>query len=452
MSKRKNSIFFIDDEEDLRLANQQTLNLAGFDACVFECAEDALAVLEESSPNVIICDIRLPGIDGHALLAEIQKIDSDLPVILITGHGDISMAVQAIHNGAYDFIEKPFSADRMVDVVRRANEKRLLTLENRNLKHQLEVQDVIGPRIIGKTPVITGLRAAITHLSATDADVLVFGETGTGKEMVARSLHEQSSRRDKNFVAVNCGAIPENLIESELFGHEKGAFTGADTRRIGKFEHAQCGTLFLDEIESMPLAAQVRLLRVLQERAVERVGSNDSISLDIRIVAATKVDLREASTAGEFREDLYYRLNVVTLEVPRLIDRREDIPLLFQHFLYVAAARYGKEVPAFPPERFQSLMSHQWPGNVRELRNAAERFVLLGDASGFELADEIGMMKQCEPMALPEQVEIFERSLIEQALAASGGSIKGVMERLGLPRKTLYDKMQKYNLNKTEFK
>lgn len=452
MSVNGGCVFFIDDEVDLRLANEQTLILAGFATQLFERAEEALTTLEQMTPDVIVCDIRLPGMDGHQLLTEIQQRDQDLPVILITGHGDISMAVQAIRNGAYDFIEKPFSTERLIETVRRAFDKRQLTLENRDLKKELEARDVLGPRIVGKTPKIQALRETIAHLADTDADILVLGETGTGKDLVARSLHEQSTRRGKNFVAVNCGAVPEHLIESELFGHEKGAFTGAEARRVGKFEHAHGGTLFLDEVESMPLPAQVKLLRVLQDRSVERLGSNEPVQLDLRVVAATKVDLKEAVAAGKFREDLYYRLNVLMLEVPPLRDRREDIPLLFQHFLLVASARYGKEVPARPIDQMQSLIMHNWPGNVRELRNAAERYILLGDACGFELSDAGSLNKPCAPMTLPEQLEAFERSLIEQALADCSGSIKGTMERLGLPRKTLYDKMQKYDLDKREFK
>ncbi len=443
-------VFFIDDEQDLRLANEQTLQLAGLSVELFEKAEDALPLLDKNWTGVIVCDIRLPGMDGLSLLNQTQLMDKDLPVILITGHGDISMAVDAMQKGAYDFIEKPFSAERLLDTVRRALEKRRLTLENRKLKSELQVQDVLGPRIIGKTPVIQALRDTINQLADTRADILLLGETGTGKELVARSLHEQSSRRDKNFVAVNCGAIPENLIESELFGHQKGAFTGAETERIGKFEYAEGGTVFLDEIESMPLPAQVRLLRVLQERALERLGSNESIQLDIRIIAASKVDLRQASDAGTFREDLYYRLNVVTLELPPLRERREDIPRLFQHFLLVASARYGKEAPAMPPQISQKLMAFNWPGNVRELRNTAERYVLLGDGCGLKLDDS--SQAPFSAMTLPEHVEAFERALIEQALSESGGIIKNTMELLGLARKTLYDKMQKYGLDKTAYK
>ncbi|MEW8002132.1 MAG: sigma-54 dependent transcriptional regulator [Candidatus Thiodiazotropha sp.] len=444
-------VYFIDDEIDLRLANEQTLELAGFQVKVFEKAEEVLKLVNDQTSGIVVSDIRLPGIDGLALLQRLQQMDATLPIILITGHGDISMAVDAMHKGAYDFIEKPFSAERLVDTVRRALEKRRLVLENRTLKSELDAENTLGPRIIGKTPAIKALKKAINQLADTAADILLMGETGTGKELMARSLHEHSQRRAKNFVAVNCGAIPENLIESELFGHEKGAFTGAQALRVGKFEYANQGSVFLDEVESMPLPAQVRLLRVLQERSLERIGSNESIELDIRIIAATKVDLKAAAERGEFREDLYYRLNVVTLDLPPLRERREDIPLLFQHFLLVAAARYGKVAPAIPGNINQKLMAFNWPGNVRELRNVAERFVLLGDECGLQL-DENSTITPCIPMTLPEHVEAFERAMIEQALAESGGVIKKTMNLLGLPRKTLYDKMQKYGLDKRLYK
>ena len=444
-------VYFIDDELDLRLANEQTLELAGLNVALFEKAEDVLPLLGDRTSGIVVSDIRLPGISGLDLLQQLQQVDASLPVILITGHGDISMAVEAMQKGAYDFIEKPFSPERLVDTVKRGLEKRRLTLENRDLKIELNEQDKLGPRLIGKTAAAKALRRSISQLADTSADILLVGETGTGKELVARSLHEHSARRQRNFVAINCGAIPENLIESELFGHEKGAFTGAEILRIGKFEYADRGTVFLDEIESMPMQAQVRLLRVLQERRLERLGSNEGIDLDIRVIAASKVDLKAAADRGDFREDLFYRLGVVTLELPPLRERRQDIPLLFQHFLLVAAARYGKEAPTMPPNFSQNLMSYNWPGNVRELRNAAERFVLLGVESSLQLDERSGGSPYV-PMTLPEHVEAFEKALVEQALSESGGSIKQTMELLGLPRKTLYDKMQKYGLDKRRYK
>jgi two-component system C4-dicarboxylate transport response regulator DctD len=362
------------------------------------------------------------------------------------------MAVEAMRAGAYDFIEKPFAVEDLVDTVARAVDKRSLTMENRRLKNELALQSKPGPRIIGDTPAVQRLRAALGQVADTDADVLVTGETGTGKELVARALHENSRRHERNFVAVNCGAVPEHLIESELFGHEAGAFTDARTTRIGKFEHANGGTLFLDEIESMPLQIQVHLLRVLQERAVERLGSNELIPLDLRIVAATKVDLREAASRGEFREDLYYRLSVVMIDIPPLRERREDIPLLFQHFVLVAGARYQREPPPPGADQLNRLMAADWPGNVRELRNAAERYVLLGDACGYDIEQMVNSDIDRPAMTLPEQVECFERGLIEQQLKANNGSIKQTMAVLGLPRKTLYDKMKKYSLDRDNYK
>ncbi|GLS89911.1 sigma-54-dependent Fis family transcriptional regulator [Psychromonas marina] len=439
------AVFFIDDEVDMRLANQQTFALADIETLFFADAESALLAMKQELPLVVICDIRLPGISGEQLLTTLQQRDSDLPIILITGHGDISMAVQAIRNGAYDFIEKPFSSDRLIEIARKAIEKRQLTLENRELKKALQSKETLGPRIIGNTPSIEQLKQMIYRVADSHADILLYGETGTGKELVARSLHEQSQRSANNFVAVNCGAVPENLIESELYGHEKGAFTGADSRRIGKFEYAQGGTLFLDEIESMPMQAQVRLLRVLQERSVERIGSNKAIDLDIRIIAATKIDLKEAP---DFRQDLYYRLNMVTLDLPPLRQRKDDIPRLFHHFLLVAAARYGKAAPALPANALQALLSHDWPGNVRELRNAAERFILLGSLSDLNESNN----DVSAGLSLAEQVEAFEKTLIEQALSMTSGSIKNTMSALNLPRKTLYDKMQKHGLEKQNFK
>ncbi len=445
-------VLFIDDEPHIRLANQQTLELADFTVTCLAAAEEGIPFLARDWPGVVVCDIRLPEMDGLAFLEAALAIDPDLPVIMITGHGDVSTAVRAMRRGAYDFIEKPYAPERLVKTVQRALEKRQLTLENRQLRAELQAHSAPGPRIIGRTPEIERLRATIAQLADTGADILVMGETGTGKELVARSLHEHSARREKNFVAINCGAVPESMIEDELFGHEAGAFTGADGIRIGKFEHADGGTLFLDEIETMPLAVQVRLLRVLQERSIERLGSNRVIPLDLRVVAATKVDLRRAADQGRFREDLYYRLNVVTLEIPPLRRRREDIPLLFHHFLLVAGHRYQRQVPMPGPARMNSLMAHDWPGNVRELRNLAERYVLLGSQFDHDLDQLLDGQRIESAPSLAEQVECFERGLIVQALAANRGSIKKTMADLSIARKTLYDKMRKYGLDKADYK
>ena len=447
-----NKIIFIDDEKHIRQANTQTLELAEMEVASFESAEAALPQITKDLAGVVICDIRLPQMDGLELLTRTRDIDRDLPVILITGHGDVSTAVQAMREGAYDFIEKPYSSERFVKTVQRALEKRALTLENRNLRRELEAQRTPGPRIIGKTRSMEQLRRTIVQIADSGADVLITGETGTGKELVARSLHEQSRRCTRNFVAVNCGAVSHALIESELFGHEAGAFTDARETRIGKIEHANGGTLLLDEIESMPFNVQVHLLRVLQERVVERLGSNRPIPLDLMVVAAAKVDLKELVSTLKFREDLYYRLNVVHLRIPPLRERREDIPLLFHHFVLVASHRYQQEVPLPGSQELNYLMAYSWPGNVRELRNVAERYVLLGNQNDWSLEKLTSSSAQHDAQGLAKQMELFERSLLEQTLSSCNGSIKEAMRVLSLPRKTLSDKMRKHGLDKNDYK
>ena len=447
-------VMIIDDEAHLRITAGQTLELAGYAPQAFERAEDALAALTPDFPGVVISDIRMPGMDGMALLREIRHHDPDLPVVLITGHGDVSTAVAAMRDGAWDFLEKPFAGEHLVEVVRRGIDKRRLSLENRTLKAELEAQQSApGPRLVGRTPAIQRLASMVQRISQVEADVLLFGETGAGKDLVARAIHERSARGGRPFVAINCGAVPESTIESELFGHEKGAFTGAVERRIGKFEHAQGGTVFLDEIESMPLSLQVKLLRVLQERSIERLGSNQAVPLDIRVIAATKVDLKAAAEAGDFREDLYYRLNVVTLPIPPLRERREDIPLLFQHFAVVAANRSGLEAPPLDAAGTSALLAHDWPGNVRELRNLAERYVLLGVTCDYRLEALLeGGDNEGGELPLPRQVELFEKSLISQALARHQGRVSEVCDALDVPRKTLYDKLKKHGLRAEDYR
>ncbi len=444
-------VIIIDDEKHLRISLGQTLELAGYQVMSYESATQALKAIHIEWPGVVISDIRMPGMDGMAFLQEARNLDPDLPVILITGHGDISTAVTAMRQGAYDFLEKPFRNEILLDVVARALDKRRLTLENRSLKEELARHTTPGPRVLSRTPNMQRVMALANQIARVETDLLLWGETGSGKDLLARHIHEQSNRAGRQFVAINCGAVPESIIESELFGHEPGAFTGASKRRIGKFEHANGGTLFLDEIESMPLNLQVKLLRVLQERQLERLGSNTPVNLDIRVIAATKTDLKAASAEGIFREDLYYRLNVVTLDIPPLKERREDIPLLFQHFAIVAATRSGLEAPTPAPSQLSLLMSHDWPGNVRELRNLAERYVLLGATCDHDLEQLMFGNSSRQPLSLPEQVEMFEKSLIEQALGRNKGSIKDTLEDLSLPRKTLYDKLKKYGLSREDF-
>ncbi len=436
-------VLIIEDDPDVRLGCEQALQLEGIPTLGAESAEAARPLIGPDFRGVVVSDIRLPRMDGMTFLREIASIDPELPVVLITGHGDVSMAVQAMKDGAHDFIQKPFAPDHLVEVVRRALEKRRLILEVRDLRTQLAGRDQLEARLIGNNPGMERLRQLITGLANSAADVLIHGETGTGKEMVARCLHEASPRRKGNFVAINCGGLPETLFESEIFGHEAGAYTGAAKRRIGKIEYASGGTLFLDEIESMPMAMQIKLLRVLQERTLERLGSNTPIPVDCRIVAATKDDLRLLSDQGRFRADLYYRLSVANLSLPPLRERREDIPLLFQHFLLQAAARHERPVPPCDAARVRQLVGYQWPGNVRELRNVADRCVL-GIEGG---APPFGADVDTGTRPLSEMVDSFERALIADALRRHQGSLSRSAEALGMAKTTLHDKIRKYGLS-----
>ncbi len=442
-------VLFIDDEEDVRLSGSQTLQIEGFDAVALDRAEAAYDYLTTAWPGIVITDIKMPGVSGMELLERVIAIDPDLPVVLITGHGDVPLAVDAMRRGAYDFVEKPADPDYLIDVTRRALEKRRLVLENRNLRMELDSNAEMERRIIGTTSVMADLRRSVADLADTEVDILIVGETGTGKELVARCLHDFGSRREGRFVALNCGALPESVIESELFGHEVGAFTGASKRRIGKIEYAEGGTLFLDEIESMPPAVQVRLLRVLQERTIERLGGNDPIPIDIRVIAASKVDLREAADEGSFREDLYYRLHVASIALPALRDRQDDIPILFKQFADSAGHRFRRRVPAIDTVKIQELTERPWTGNVRELRNAAERFVLgMAASQGGGGSDSAGS----EDLSLNERIDRFERSTITAALRQNDGRVGDTAADLGIPRKRLYLRMQKHGLNRDDFR
>ncbi len=435
-------VLLVEDDPTVRAGSAQALELADFTVSSYESAEPVAKLLQANSAAVLVSDVRLPGMSGLELLEVARAIDPELPVILVTGHGDIAMAVQAMHDGAYDFLEKPYSSEQLSDVVRRAADKRRLQLEVRALRQKLEHSEGIDACLLGNTPAMQALRRVILDVASQPADVLIYGETGTGKELVARCLHQFSSRGKHNYVPLNCGAIPETIFESELFGHEQGAFTGAAKRQVGKIEHADRGTLFLDEIESLPLAMQVKLLRVLQERSIQRLGSNTPVPLDVRVIAASKEDLKDFSDEGKFRPDLYYRLNLIVLHIPPLRERREDIPLLFEHFMMDAAARYKRPCPVVPPAQMQQLMAQDWPGNVRELRNAADRFVL-----GLSATTE-----NAAPATLADQVGAFERMLIEQALRDSGGSVAAACTALSLPKQTLYHKMQKYGLTADDYR
>lgn len=437
-----NSVMVVDDESSIRSAVEQWLSLSGFEVQLFSRAEECLAALAEHFPGVILSDVRMPGMGGLALLAEVQKRDADLPVILLTGHGDVPMAVEAMRDGAYDFLEKPFSPQTLLGSLRRALDKRRLVLENRALHERADNRAKLDATLLGVSRGLQTLRRQVLELAALPVNVLIRGETGSGKELVARCLHDFGPRADKPFVALNCAAIPEQLFEAELFGHESGAFTGASGKRIGKLEYADGGTLFLDEIESMPLAQQVKLLRVLQEQKLERLGSNQSIRVDLRIVAATKPDLLDEARAGRFREDLAYRLNVAELRLPPLRDRREDIPLLFETFAQNAAQRLGRNFPPLTGAQLSHLLSHDWPGNVRELANVAERQVL-------GLDEPVAAIDPGQSLAA--QQEAFEAQCLRAALTRHKGDVKAVLEELQLPRRTFNEKMQRHGLSREMF-
>lgn len=439
-------VLLVEDDPAVRFANAQTLKLAGFHVETCASAEAALEKLHPHFPGILLVDVRLPGMDGLALLERAQRMEPALPVIIITGHGDVAMAVQAMRAGAHDFLEKPTPSERLVEAARSALERRKLTFEMADLRRKLQQKDGIERILIGQSSGMVALRRDILQLAEAGPDVLILGETGSGKELVARCLHEVSPARDKPFVAINCGAIPENMFESELFGHERGAFTGAQMQRIGKIEYASGGTLFLDEVESMPMAMQVKLLRVLQFRQVERLGSNKAVPVTLRVVAATKTDLAALSKAQAFRSDLYFRLNVVSLEIPPLRARRDDIPLIFQHHVVQAAQRYGRDVPSVSEALMQELMSNDWPGNVRELANVADRFVLGVLPSRFRHVDG------AQARGLNELVQDFERGLIVEALRRHTGNVAAAAEALAIPKKTLYDKLKRFDLNSEDFR
>ena len=445
-------VLLIEDDDDVRQSTTQALTLAGFKIESFASVEAARAHVVFGVPAVVVCDVRLPGLSGTEWLPAIRSIDADLPVILVTGHGHIAMAVQAMREGAYDFIEKPFTSERLAAIVRHAVERRQLTLQVRSLRDALENWNGIQGVLIGRSAQMQQVRRTVMSLAGTSADVLIYGETGTGKELVARCLHDYSERRRQHFVPLNCGGLPESLAESELFGHEAGAFTSANRPRVGKFEYAHGGTLFLDEIESMPMAVQIKLLRALQERCIERIGSNKAIPFDCRVVAASKDDLKALSDQQKFRADLYYRIGVAFIELPPLRERREDIPLLFEHFTLLAAARHERAAPILSSAQLADLMAYAWPGNVRELRNVADRFVLGLLGERLTQARSAGERAPDLPQGLPHQIEHFERAVILEELRRHRGDQPATASALGIARQTLYDKLKKLGISAEEFK
>jgi two-component system nitrogen regulation response regulator NtrX len=444
-------LLIVDDERGIRATLAGILGDEGYRPVTAATGSEALARIGEEVPDLVILDIWLPELDGVEVLAEIKRQWPDLPVVMISGHATIETAVKATKLGAYDFIEKPLSLEKTLLVVERALEHARLERENRQLRERIER----AHEIIGASPPVMELRRQIATAAPTNGRVLVVGENGSGKELVARAIHALSARRDRPFVEVNCAAIPDELIESELFGHEKGAFTGAVARRRGKFELAAGGTLFLDEIGDMSLKTQAKVLRALEEQTVERLGGHEPIRVDVRVIAASNQPLPELIAQGRFREDLFYRLNVIPIEVPPLRRRREDIPLLVDHFLKAYSAEYGKRAKTLSGEAIGCFMAYDWPGNVRELRNMVERLVIMtsGDVitpedlpSSLRARDAPAAADDGAQQSLREARDAFERAYILGELRAFDWNITRTAQALGIGRVNLWRKLKAYGI------
>lgn len=463
-------LLIVDDEEGIRISLRGVLEDEGHIVFDVGSAEEGLTFLEKTQVDLVFLDIWLPGMDGLAMLDAIHSQYPSIPVLMISGHGTIETAVAAIKRGAYDFIEKPLSLEKVILAVERALEFHALKRENQELRRQLDDKTVDGP--MGASPVMLELQEQINRVAPLDTWVLLTGENGTGKELAARAVHNASRRNARPMVAVNCAAIPEELIESELFGHEKGAFTGADTAKVGKFELAHEGTLFLDEIGDMSLKTQAKILRILQEKSFERVGGNKVFHADVRVIAATNKDLEAAILAGEFREDLYYRLRVFPLHVPPLRERGNDLFLLADHFVATLAQDLGLAPVSFSSDAKKALLAYSWPGNVRELRNFIERMLILhaGEQvtramlpAEFKNTDKARPGRDADPAgpdqrrlpdkALPADFKsarsAFEAQFLASKLQEHDGNISRLAEAIGLERSYLSRKLKMYNIQGT---
>jgi len=455
----RESILVVDDEAGVRSSLAGILGDEGYVVEAVESGEACLAALEARRYDLLLLDVWLPKMDGLETLSRVRTLDPELPVIVISGHGSIEAAVKAVRLGARDFVEKPLSLEKTLLVVKNALRQQRLEVENRALKEQVEHRWVM----VGDSPVLSALRADIAQAAPSNGRVLIFGENGTGKELVARNIHFQSLRAQGPFVEVNCAAIPEELIESELFGHTRGAFTGALTAKKGKFEVADGGTLFLDEVGDMALRTQAKVLRVLQEQTVEPVGGTASITVDVRVIAATNKNLEEEIRQGRFREDLYFRLNVIPFHVPPLRERREDIAPLVRHFIAEISGEYGRRQKELAPEALELLAGLPWPGNVRELRNIIERLVIMTPGDRIEarhlpapLLAGAGPAAEAEPggaraaegdfPSLAAAREDFEKRYIWKKYQESGGNMSRTAEALRVERSNLYRKMKGYGL------
>ncbi len=452
---KKSRILIVEDEEKLRRVIQLQLTAAGYEVEQAGTAEEGLRLADGA--HLILTDLRLPGMDGIELIRKLREQNSQTPIIVMTAFGTVENAVEAMKLGAVDFLPKPFSMDHLMTVIEKALEVRALRDENLRLRQELDRRYCFD-NIIGRSPAMQEIFATIERVAPTRATVLIAGESGTGKDLIARAIHHHSPRRDKPFVKINCAAIPENLMESELFGYEKGAFTGAVTSKPGKFEQADTGTVFLDEIGDVPPSVQVKLLRVLQEREFERLGSNKTRHIDVRVLAATNADLRAALESGEFREDLYYRLNVVPINVPPLRERKEDIPALVEHFIRKHREDLGSRVESISEEALDVLMRYHWPGNVRELENVIERSLVLCPGDRLEAGDiRLDTARKAAPPAdgfLPpgKTLQEYEHDLIRKALELAKGNKSQAARLLGLTRNALRYRLSQMGLGGEENK
>jgi two-component system nitrogen regulation response regulator NtrX len=444
-------ILIVDDEKAIQTTLRGVLEDEGYRVSAVGSGSEALALVQDEAPDLIFLDIWMPGMDGLEALAEVKRLRPESAVVMISGHATIETAVKATKLGAYDFIEKPLSLEKTLLAAARALEHSRLERENRDLRARLER----GQEIVGRSPLIDELRAQIATAAPTNGRVLIHGENGSGKELVARAIHALSARREGPFVEVNCAAIPEELIESELFGHERGAFTGAVARRRGKFELADQGTIFLDEVGDMSLKTQAKVLRVLEEQAFERVGGKETIRVDVRVLAASNQNLRDLIAAGRFREDLFYRLSVIPIEVPPLRQRKEDIPLLVEHFIKLFSGENGKRPKTVSVEALAYFLSYDWPGNVRELRNMVERLVIMAPRDVITPEDlpppvrsrEAGAAEETQrEKPLKEAREAFERAFILAELRAHDWNMTRTAEKLGIERSHLYRKLKAYGI------
>jgi two-component system, NtrC family, nitrogen regulation response regulator NtrX len=444
-------ILIVDDEPAIQSSLRGVLEDEGYRVTAVGSGAEAIGVVADEAPDVIFLDIWMPGLDGLETLAQLKRVRPETAVVMISGHGTIETAVKATRLGAYDFIEKPLSLDKTLVTVTRALEHVRLESENQTLREKLDERS----QLIGETPVMRALRDQIALAAPTNGRVLIHGENGSGKELVARAIHVHSARRERAFVEVNCAAIPEELIESELFGHERGAFTGAHARRRGRFELADGGTIFLDEIGDMSFKTQAKVLRALEEQSFERVGGKDTVKVDARVIAASNRDLQSLIHTGRFREDLFYRLNVIPIEVPPLRVRTEDIPLLIDHFIRVFSTENGKRVKTLSGEALAYFLAYDWPGNVRELRNMVERLVIMAPRDVIEADDLPAPLRpkerwndtgEAKERTLREARDGFERAYILAELKTADWNVTRASERLGIERSHLYRKIKAYGI------